>query len=99
MQILDSNTHRYYFRGDPQVVPRLQALRPADLGVPPIVNSVFCVAIRFFKEKRSWKASIFRTIPNRIDFVNYIDILCSACIYTHGNHYAVRYTDVSQIGH
>ena len=38
MLILDSNTISYYFRGDPQVVPRLQALRPADLGVPVIVE-------------------------------------------------------------
>jgi tRNA(fMet)-specific endonuclease VapC len=38
MLILDSNTIRYYFRGDPQVVPRLQALRPVDLGVPAIVE-------------------------------------------------------------
>ena len=38
MLILDSNTVSYYFRGDPQVVPRLQALRPADLGVPAIVE-------------------------------------------------------------
>jgi tRNA(fMet)-specific endonuclease VapC len=36
--ILDSNTISYYFRGDPQVVPRLQALRPAELGVPAIVE-------------------------------------------------------------
>jgi tRNA(fMet)-specific endonuclease VapC len=36
--ILDSNTISYYFRGDPKVVPRLQALRPADLGVPAIVE-------------------------------------------------------------
>jgi tRNA(fMet)-specific endonuclease VapC len=36
--ILDSNTISYYFRGDPQVVPRLQALRPADVGVPAIVE-------------------------------------------------------------
>jgi tRNA(fMet)-specific endonuclease VapC len=36
--ILDSNTISYYFRGDRQVVPRLQALRPADLGVPAIVE-------------------------------------------------------------
>jgi tRNA(fMet)-specific endonuclease VapC len=36
--ILDSNTISYYFRGDPLVVPRLQALRPADLGVPAIVE-------------------------------------------------------------
>ena len=38
MFILDSNTISYYFRGDPQVVPRLQALSPADLGVPAIVE-------------------------------------------------------------
>jgi tRNA(fMet)-specific endonuclease VapC len=38
MLILDSNTISYYFRGDPQVVPRLRALRPADLGVPAIVE-------------------------------------------------------------
>jgi tRNA(fMet)-specific endonuclease VapC len=35
---LDSNTISYYFRGDPAVVPRLQSLRPADLGVPAIVE-------------------------------------------------------------
>lgn len=38
MLILDSNTISYYFRGDPLVVPRMQALRPADLGVPAIVE-------------------------------------------------------------
>jgi tRNA(fMet)-specific endonuclease VapC len=38
MLILDSNTISNYFRGDPQVVPRLQAVRPADLGVPAIVE-------------------------------------------------------------
>lgn len=38
MLVLDSNTISYYFRGDPQVVPRLQAMRPADLGVPAIVE-------------------------------------------------------------
>ena len=38
MLVLDSNTISYYFRGDPQVVPRLQALRPTDLGVPAIVD-------------------------------------------------------------
>lgn len=38
MLILDSNTISYYFRGDAQVVARLQALRPADLGVPAIVE-------------------------------------------------------------
>lgn len=36
--VLDSNTISYYFRGDPQVVPRLQALRPTDVGVPAIVE-------------------------------------------------------------
>ena len=38
MLILDTNTISYYFRGDPQVVPRLQALSPADIGVPAIVE-------------------------------------------------------------
>ena len=38
MLILDSNTISYYFRGDPQVVPCLTALGPADLGVPAIVE-------------------------------------------------------------
>lgn len=38
MLVLDSNTISYYFRGDPLVVPRLQALRPADVGVPAIVE-------------------------------------------------------------
>jgi tRNA(fMet)-specific endonuclease VapC len=38
MWVLDSNTISYYFRGDPQVVPRLQALRPADVAVPAIVE-------------------------------------------------------------
>jgi tRNA(fMet)-specific endonuclease VapC len=38
MLILDSNSISYYFRGDPQVVPRLQALSPADIGVPAIVE-------------------------------------------------------------
>ena len=38
MLILDSNTISYYFRGDPQVVTRMQALRPDDLGVPAIVE-------------------------------------------------------------
>jgi tRNA(fMet)-specific endonuclease VapC len=38
MLVLDTNTISYYLRGDPQVVPRLQAVRPADLGVPAIVE-------------------------------------------------------------
>ena len=38
MLILDSNTISYYFRGDPQVVPRMQALRPGTLGVPAVVE-------------------------------------------------------------
>ncbi|GAB1385140.1 hypothetical protein MASR1M59_02880 [Melaminivora sp.] len=38
MLVLDSNTISYYFRGDAQVVPRLQALRPRDVGVPAIVE-------------------------------------------------------------
>lgn len=35
---LDTNTISYYFRGDARVVPRLQALRPADVAVPSIVE-------------------------------------------------------------
>ena len=38
MWVLDSNTISYYFRGDAQVVPRLQALRPAEVGVPAVVE-------------------------------------------------------------
>ncbi len=38
MLILDSNTISYYFRGDPQVVLRLQAQRPQDVAVPAIVE-------------------------------------------------------------
>ncbi|MFA7399988.1 MAG: type II toxin-antitoxin system VapC family toxin [Sideroxydans sp.] len=38
MLMLDSNTISYYFRGEPQVVPRLQALSPVDIGVPAIVE-------------------------------------------------------------
>lgn len=38
MLILDSNTISYYFRGDPQTVSRLQALSPAEVGVPAIVE-------------------------------------------------------------
>lgn len=38
MLILDSNTISDYFRGDPLVVPRLQALRPSELGVSAIVE-------------------------------------------------------------
>jgi len=36
--VLDSNTISYYFRGDPDVVPRLQAVHPAEAGVPAIVE-------------------------------------------------------------
>lgn len=38
MLILDTNTISYYFRGDPQVVRRMQAVRPSELGVPAIVE-------------------------------------------------------------
>lgn len=38
MLVLDSNTISYYFRGDPLVVARMQALSPADIGVPAIVE-------------------------------------------------------------
>lgn len=37
MYVLDTNTISYYFRGDPCVVPRLQALPPQQVGVPAIV--------------------------------------------------------------
>ncbi len=37
MLALDSNTISYYFRGDPKVVPRLQALPPTGVAVPAIV--------------------------------------------------------------
>lgn len=37
MLVLDTNTISYYFRGDPQVVPRLQALAPSDVAVSAIV--------------------------------------------------------------
>lgn len=38
MLVLDSNTISYYLRGDPKVVPCLQALSPAEIGVPAIVE-------------------------------------------------------------
>ena len=38
MLVLDSNTISYYFRGDPLVVTRMQALKPAEVGVPAIVE-------------------------------------------------------------
>ena len=37
MVVLDTNTISYFFRGDPQVVPRLQALPPSEVGVSAIV--------------------------------------------------------------
>lgn len=37
MLALDTNTISYYFRGDEQVVPRLHALAPEEIGVPAIV--------------------------------------------------------------
>ena len=46
MFILDSNTISYYFRGDAQVVPRLQALRPADIAVPAIVEYELCYGLQ-----------------------------------------------------
>ena len=38
MLVLDSNTISYYLRGDPRVVPRMQVLPPADIGVPAVVE-------------------------------------------------------------
>ena len=50
MLILDSNIISYYLRGDPQIVPRVQALAPAEVGVPAIVEyeyaMAFCVCRR-----------------------------------------------------
>lgn len=37
MLALDSNTISYYFRGDPLVVSRLQALPPSEVAVPAVV--------------------------------------------------------------
>ena len=37
MLVLDTNTISYFFRGDPLVVPRMQALPPSELAVPAIV--------------------------------------------------------------
>ena len=46
--VLDSNTISHYIRGDPKVVPRIQAMRPADLGVPAIVEyELRCGLMRF----------------------------------------------------
>ncbi|RMX00998.1 type II toxin-antitoxin system VapC family toxin [Allofranklinella schreckenbergeri] len=38
MWLLDTNTVSYYFRGQAQVVTRLQALPPAQVGVPAVVE-------------------------------------------------------------
>ncbi|CAH1905894.1 Ribonuclease VapC [Candidatus Nitrotoga sp. HW29] len=38
MLILDSNIISYYLRGDLQIVPRVQALAPAEVGVSAIVE-------------------------------------------------------------
>ncbi len=35
---LDTDTVSNYFRGDPQVVPRLQSLAPSQIGIPAIVS-------------------------------------------------------------
>jgi tRNA(fMet)-specific endonuclease VapC len=37
MLALDTNTVSYYFRGDPAVVPRLQALPPSQIALPSVV--------------------------------------------------------------
>ena len=37
MLALDTNTVSYYFRGDPAVVPRLQALPPSQVALPSVV--------------------------------------------------------------
>ena len=38
MLVLDTNTISDDFRGDPKVVPRRQAVAPADVGVPAVVE-------------------------------------------------------------
>lgn len=38
MLVLDSNIISYYFRGHPPVVRRLQAVPPANVGIPAIVE-------------------------------------------------------------
>lgn len=38
MLIFDSNIISYYLRGDPQIVPHVQALAPTEVGVPAIVE-------------------------------------------------------------
>lgn len=38
MVLLDTNTISYYLRGDPQVVPRLQALEPGEACISAIVE-------------------------------------------------------------
>lgn len=38
MLILDTNTVSYYLRGDTNVVPRLQALKPNEAAIPAIVE-------------------------------------------------------------
>ena len=37
MLALDTNTVSHYFRGDPAVVPRLQALPPSQVALPSVV--------------------------------------------------------------
>ena len=37
MLMLDTNTISYYFRGDEHVVPKLQAVAPAEVSIPAIV--------------------------------------------------------------
>lgn len=38
MLVLDTNTVSYYLRGDPAVVPRMQALAPDEARIPAIVE-------------------------------------------------------------
>lgn len=45
MLILDSNIISYYLRGDLQIVPRVQALAPAEVGVPAIVEYELCYGL------------------------------------------------------
>jgi hypothetical protein len=38
----DTDTVDYYFRGDPAMVPRLQALPPSQIALPSVVLHELC---------------------------------------------------------
>ena len=54
MLVLCSNTISYYFRGDPQVVPCMQAMRPCALGVPAIVACQLRYALMLTRNVREF---------------------------------------------